>query len=356
MDDLFSPILTEVDIEVGHRDTLGIEEAFEQQSKAQGVEVGNRQRPGNERARPRTTARPDRNAMLLGPFDEVRDDQEVAGKLHRFDDAKLKLQPVPIVLLLLARRKTMDIKTVLQPLLGLPTQFSSLMLLGFFRIRISACKTRKNRLDGPGTGRTTPCNLDGIVKRLGQIGEELGHLFLRLEIMFGRQMAAIILNEDLACGDCDQRIMRLEIPSLGKIDIVGGDQWNVHFIGEIKQQGLDDALMAHAMSHHLDIKTVIIESVKGLEALSGDIDMIVDQHALDRPVAAAGQADDPFGKFGKVVKKDMGFLFILRLKEGTRDETHQIGPTGIIGPIRTNVGNSVWPVPARSPSAKSTST
>ncbi len=42
-DHLVPPVLAEVDIEVRHRDALGIEEALEQQAEAQRVEVGNRQ-------------------------------------------------------------------------------------------------------------------------------------------------------------------------------------------------------------------------------------------------------------------------------------------------------------------------
>src|SRR5690606_25251103 len=87
-DDLFASILTEVDIEVGHRYALGIEEAFEQQREPQWIDIGDGERIGNERARTGAAARADGNILPLGPLDEVGNDEEVAGKLHALDNAE----------------------------------------------------------------------------------------------------------------------------------------------------------------------------------------------------------------------------------------------------------------------------
>ena len=59
-DHLVAAVLAEVDVEVGHRDAVGIEEALEEQREAQRVDVGDRGRIGDERARARATSRPDR--------------------------------------------------------------------------------------------------------------------------------------------------------------------------------------------------------------------------------------------------------------------------------------------------------
>jgi hypothetical protein len=40
VDHLFTPVLAEVDVEVRHRDAVGIEEALEQQAEAQRIDVG----------------------------------------------------------------------------------------------------------------------------------------------------------------------------------------------------------------------------------------------------------------------------------------------------------------------------
>ena len=56
-DHLVAARLAEVDVEVGHRHAFGIEKALEQQAEAHRIEVGDRQRPGDERARARAAAR-----------------------------------------------------------------------------------------------------------------------------------------------------------------------------------------------------------------------------------------------------------------------------------------------------------
>ena len=81
-DDLVAAILAEVDVEVRHRHAFRIEEALEQQTEADRIEIGDRQRIGDQRAGARAAARTDRNALRLRPLDEVRDDQEVARIFH----------------------------------------------------------------------------------------------------------------------------------------------------------------------------------------------------------------------------------------------------------------------------------
>jgi hypothetical protein len=80
VDDAVAVGLAEVDVEVGHRHPLGVQEAFEQQLILQGIEVGDLQRIGHQRSRARATPRPHRATVVLGPVDEVAHDQEVTGK------------------------------------------------------------------------------------------------------------------------------------------------------------------------------------------------------------------------------------------------------------------------------------
>ena len=60
-DHLVAPILAEVDVEVRHRHAFGIEKPLEQQAEPDRVEVGDGERPGDERARARSRgpARPE---------------------------------------------------------------------------------------------------------------------------------------------------------------------------------------------------------------------------------------------------------------------------------------------------------
>ena len=94
VDHLVAAVHAEIDVEVRHRHAFGVEESFEQQVVRQRVEIGDAQRPRHQRTGTGTAPGPDRNAVLLGPVDEVGHDQEVAGKAHADDDVEFGFQPL----------------------------------------------------------------------------------------------------------------------------------------------------------------------------------------------------------------------------------------------------------------------
>ena len=95
-DHLVAPLLAEIDVEIRHRDALGVEEALEEKPEADRVEVGDHERPGDHRSGARAAAWPDRNPLRLGPLDEVGHDQEVAGEPHAGDHRELVFEPLGV--------------------------------------------------------------------------------------------------------------------------------------------------------------------------------------------------------------------------------------------------------------------
>ncbi len=93
VDDLAAPHVGEVDVEVGHRDTLGVEEALEEQAEAQRVDVDDAHAVSDDGPRPGAAPGPDADALGLRPVDEVGDDQVVVGEPHRDDHGELVLAP-----------------------------------------------------------------------------------------------------------------------------------------------------------------------------------------------------------------------------------------------------------------------
>ena len=106
IDDAVAVGLAEVDVEVGHRHPLGIEEALEQQLVAERIDAGDVERVGDQRAGARAAPRAHRAAVRLRPVDEVGDDQEVARKAHLQDrlDLELEARDIARALLLADRR------------------------------------------------------------------------------------------------------------------------------------------------------------------------------------------------------------------------------------------------------------
>jgi hypothetical protein len=176
LDHLVAPVLAEVDVEVGHRHAVGVEEALEEEREAQGVEIGDGERPGDHRAGARAAAGADRDALLLGPLDEVGDDQEIARIFHPDDHADLIFETILVILGRQPRRHA-----VLGEPIGeaLPRGLGEQLRLGRLGSRLIGIGTGKARQNGFADGRAIGAahrDLDRVLDRLGNIGEERHHL------------------------------------------------------------------------------------------------------------------------------------------------------------------------------------
>ena len=64
LDDFAAAVHAEVDVDIGHRDALGIQEALEEQHVLHRIDVGDLHRVGDERSGGRTAARADGDAIV----------------------------------------------------------------------------------------------------------------------------------------------------------------------------------------------------------------------------------------------------------------------------------------------------
>src|SRR5207245_1574223 len=80
----------EVDVDVGHRLPLRVQEALEEQAVGNRIEIGDAEAVGDEAAGARAAAGSDRDASALGLADEVGDDQEVAREPHLANGRELE--------------------------------------------------------------------------------------------------------------------------------------------------------------------------------------------------------------------------------------------------------------------------
>ena len=92
---LIAAVVIEVDVDIGKRDTVGVEETLEQQIVFDRVDLRDAETIGGGRTGGRTTSRADAHSELVAPgIDEVLHDQKVAGEAHRLHDVELELQPL----------------------------------------------------------------------------------------------------------------------------------------------------------------------------------------------------------------------------------------------------------------------
>ena len=96
LDDLAAPGILDIDVDVGHRDAIGVQETFEQQVVFQRVQVGDIERIGDDGACRRTSARPEDDTLALAPVDEILDDEEITVVAHLLEHAELHIETLQL--------------------------------------------------------------------------------------------------------------------------------------------------------------------------------------------------------------------------------------------------------------------
>ena len=152
------------------------------------------------------------NILQFRPFDEVRNDQEVAGELHALDDADLELQPFAILLLGKTSVQAALGETPSEAIAGLQGQFLGLgHFSGFCIGHIGAGETWQDGLAVLRVIGAALRDLNRVVDRFRQVGEQPRHVGLALQIIVWRQPPALVRRDHRTLGDGDQRVMRFEI-------------------------------------------------------------------------------------------------------------------------------------------------
>ena len=329
-DHLAAAGFAEVDIEVGHRHAFGIEEAFEQQAQLDRIEIGDRQRPGDEATRARTTARPHGDVVVLGPFDEVGNDQEVAGEAHLVDDVDFELQPVEIDLALLVAHLAIRFEP----------GFQSLARIFFQRARLALEVAREAGQDRLAVGRRIGTALrhdERVLDRFGQVVEGLFHHVVGLDVTFGVRLGALLRIDMRRAGNAQHRIMRLVHVRLREIGRISGDQRKVARIGEVDQRCLGTFLDRVPAPRKFDVEPFGEQRLQPVERGFGMALLAFRQKPRDRALACPGECDQPVGISGEIVHPDMRIIFERAFEMRLRNEVAKIVVTRLVLRIEREV-------------------
>ena len=206
-------------------------------------------------------------------------------------------------------------EAIFEARIGLKLQFLRLVSVG---------EARQDGVARPDAIGAAHGDLDGVLDRLGNVGEERRHFLLALEIMLGRQAAAILGDQHLALGDADQRVMRGVIIRLCEIGLVGRDQRHFEAVGEVDEALLRLALRQRAMALELDVKPVAEQALEALDVFGGKRSLSGHQRIIDGPLGPSGEADEACGVVREIVPRDMVLGILGARQVGPRGELHQI--------------------------------
>ena len=167
--------------------------------------------------RPGPTGMPCSLAQLM----KSANDQEVAREPHLDDDVELDLQALVVVLAGLAGRQRCFLQALGQAFARAVAQPRFDGVLARHRERRQGVLAEL-QLDVAARGQ-----LDGVVDRVGHVGEQLRHLLRRLQVLlFGVVLGPLGIVEHAAGGDAHARFVRFEVVALEEAHVVAGDDRN----------------------------------------------------------------------------------------------------------------------------------
>ena len=268
-------VVVEIDVDIGQRDTVGIQETLEQQVVGDRVDLRDPQAVGHGRTGRRTAARADRHVQLLAcGADEVLHDEEVTRKTHRLHNVQLEIEPLLLFVgKLLAVTLARTVHRQLAQVIGLQldavelvvsAQFFDLLaglLLAEHDVAVLVLrelveevflrKTLPVALLGSELGRNFEGRHDGGVvdgigldlfadfdrrsHRFGYVAEDRRHLLAGFEPLLLGVEHSLGIVEVLAGREADQPVVRLGVVFVHKVHVVGTDQTDAVFRGQSAQ-------------------------------------------------------------------------------------------------------------------------
>ncbi len=308
-----TPAHGEVDVDVRHRHALGVEEALEEQVVGERVHVGDRQRVGDDRAGRRATARADRDAVVLGPVDEVPDDQEVGVEAHLVDDAELHLHALDG---LDGRRVAVAAAQA-----GLD-QAAQVLLLGQ---AVRAVEARdqlaaERDLDVAALG-----DLQRRLQRARELGEGLRHLLGGLQIELVRRERHLRLRQRRLGLHAQQRRVMVEVLPAQVVHVGRADHRAPGLGGEAAHRVVDQVLLGEPVLLHLEVDVLGPEDLDQLVQVRARlVDVAVDDPLARARRQAAGEADDALGVLGEQLEVDPRLAAVQALEEALARQRREV--------------------------------
>ena len=291
VDHLVAPLLAEIHVKVGHGHPLDVEEPLEQEPVGQGIDVGDGQAVGGQAAGARTAARPHRDLLLLGPVDEVGNDQEVAGKPHLPDDVDLQREPVAVGDLGLLGDRPQFVQLV-EPA-GQPVPAGP----GEERVQGLALLDREHReVVGAKLQLQVAAlrHLERVGHRLGAGGEMGGHLLGRLEVEgVGGEAEAARVVDGAAGLDAEQHLVGVGFVPVEVVAVVGGHQLDAQLAGELDHAAVGHGLLGNAVFLEFQVEAVAEDLLQLHCPLACAVRVVVGEAPGDLAVQAGGEDDQP---------------------------------------------------------------
>ena len=294
VDHLTAPPLAEVDVDVGHRHALRVQEPFENQVEVERVDVGDAQRVGDEAPGRRSAAGPHRNPLFARVADEIPDDHEVPGVLHLLDHLDL-VREAALVLVDRVRERAGQ-RQLLQPRQTLLEPFPRHVLEVVVQreagrhVEVRQMVLALGQHDVAAFG-----DPDRVQQRLGIIPERGRHLGRRLQEELLRLVPQpLLIAERLARADAQQHVVRVGVRLPQVVHVVRADERQAEIARQRGQRAVHGPLLVDAVPLHFEEEVAGAQdvAVRGGRVVRFPV-LAVGQPLRDLAFQAGAQSDQP---------------------------------------------------------------
>ncbi len=300
MEHVGAAVIVKVNVDIGERDSVRVEESLEQKVIFDGIHLCDAEAICHHASGRRSTSGTHRDAQFAaGHIDEVLHDEEVARETHGLHDVELELYPllqlggqrgaiaafralvgefrqvVGLELYAVELVISPEFVNLLLRVLG-RQHYIAVLVAGELVKQFLLCDPRAVFLLGAEIlgyleerhdrgvvyriGLALAENLQCVLQRLRQIGKHLGHLLLRLEPFLLRVAHTVRIHQIIVGGDADEAVMRFGILGVDEVGVVGADDLYAVAAREVDEHGVDPLLLLECLAvGSRDIRAVALQ-------------------------------------------------------------------------------------------------
>ena len=222
LDNVLTMLIVEVDVDIGHLNTFGVEEAFEHQAVLDRVEVSDTHSVRAKRSCCRTTTGTYADAIFTSPADILLNDKEVSGEALLNDDVGFVFVLFQNRLFLASVVGNNDIAPI-GPIATLEALLDLFAEEHFFGIAFGQRKTREDFVSFQfhiALFGEQNC----VVARLREVFQRLAHLFFSLHVeLVVRELEALFLSDRGVGADAEHNVLRHCVFLRKVMEVVGGN-------------------------------------------------------------------------------------------------------------------------------------
>ena len=349
-------LIVEVHVDIRHGDSFRIQEALEEEVVLDRVQIGDAEAVGHHTAGGAASPGAHRDAVALGPVDEVLDYEEVVREAHVGDGLQLEVDafakgPVGVdrAPITLAGALPGEVAEECHGLAEFVPAVIAFFVVAaavyhlFIELEVLVYLLQEGRVDGE-FGKDVGAvdivalhllhHLAGVEDGLRVLREQGQHLVLALQIFLLGVAEALGVADHRVGGEADEAVVRRAVVPADKVRVVRGHHLDPVLFGKL-EDGLVYLLLvvvevqAEAgnlglVEHHLQIVILAEDALVPLNRLVGSVH--IPRHNAARNLAgdAGGRADEPFVVFLDHLVAHARLAVIHSLDVAGGDYLHQV--------------------------------